>query len=646
MAITFIDNQPIRFNSAKFDDQACINKDLSGYAVLMQPGDPLNFQAKQYCCEENLACNADELGDELVTDGSFSAACGVNWDCGTDWAIAGGQATLTPPGGGLAPALKQSGLALTTGKSYKIVVTIVSNDTGFGLDVYLGGRRAAVIDANATGEQIIYGVAGTTGVFGFNSNNDYSSPDSGTLVLTNVSVKEIAFCYTFDTSTIEYITNGTFTGNANGWTLGSGWTYGANMVTHTTPASTPSVTQTLNFLRQRPDVLWTMTISNRTAGTLSIVYGLVAVGSSSANGVFSINFPAQTLADDLFRLSPTGGFDGDVDDVSATETHSGWSYNPTDGFCHEVGWSNPFYAGNTLTIGKSYKITIQVDMTQGSLVVEAGGNTLATITKSGIYPFFFDALTTAGEKFTPSSDFDGCVSPGIELCQMRKDYEMRLVYQDGTGATDWHTRTSSLNPVLFNENWITWNIVSLDNVLSGGIPVSLPYSCFKVELRDFCYNGVEESFQYQSDSIINYKEEHECTKRIRAWADGIALGFNFGDNGNLFKLIQRFRTLYMTPTYPNSGEDYRYSTGTIKRVYAEAEKHYELLFDYMDEYAHDTMGNGMIPCDIFEIDGVECLVVFKDYEPNWAERGKRNLAQSTIEIQKRIEKVLFNRNCR
>jgi len=647
MAITFIDNQPIRFNSAKFDDQACINKDLSGYAVLMQPEDPLNFQAKQYCCGDNLACDADELGAELVTAGDFSTLCGVDWTCDAGWVIAGGEATLTPPGGGAAPSISQSGLAITTGKSYRITITIVSNSTNYGVDVYLGGRRAGTIDANATGEQIIYGVAGTTGIVAFGSNNDYSVPDTGELVITNASVKEIASCYTFDTSTTEYIANGAFTGGATGWTFDSSWTYAANAVTHTTPAGTSSVTQLLNIERQRADILWAVTISARTAGTLTMVFGLVTLTSSSANGVLTINSPNQNLADDLFRLSPTGGFDGTVDDASATQTASGWSYNPTDGFCHEVTWVNAFYAGNTLTIGNYYKMTIQVSMTEGELVVEAGGVELGTITQSGIYNFYFTALTTAGEMFTPSSDFDGCILPAIELCQLRRDYEMRLVYEDGSGATDWHDENSSSNPINYDEDWVTWRVTSLDAILSGGIPVELPYSCYRVEFRDYCDapGSPPIPFLYTSDTIINYTSQHPCTKRIRAWADGVALGFNFGNNGNIFMLIQRFRTLYMTPTYPISGEDYTYSTGTKKRIYASVEKHYEMLFDYMDEYGHDTMGNGMIPCDIFEIDGVEYLVIFKDYEPNWAERGKRNLAQSTIEVQKRIEKVLFNRNC-
>lgn len=646
MAITFIDNQPIRFNSAKFDDQSCINKDLSGYSVLMQPGDPLYFQFKQYCCEDNLACDADELGAELVTDGDMSNPGA--WTAGTNWAVAVGVATSSS---GTIGTLSQGSLGMTTGASYQVQINIVSNSSDIDVAIFLGGRRIALIGANETGVHTLYGMAGTTDEITIQLNTDYTSTSTGELVIDDVSVKQIAICYTYDTSIKEYVSNGEFDGSSTGWTLGTGWTWvnaADDYVEHTTPPQTEPVSQTIANIPHRADILFSVTISNRTTGQIDFDYGEVFMQTLTGNATHSFNYPAYGLGNDLLKLVPNNtisDFDGRIDDVSATEESSGWSYNPTDGFCHETGWTNAFYAGNTLTIGRYYKMTIQVSMTEGELLIEAGGQTLGTVTQSGIYNYYFTATTTAGEMFTPSSDFDGCILPDMELCQLRRDYEFRLIYENGAGATDWHTEASSQDAVVYDGDWVTWSVTSLASVLSGGIPVALPYSCYKMQVNDFCAGGVMDSVQFTSDTTINYQLSHPCTKRIRAWADGESLGFNFGDNGNLFILVQRFRTLYMNPSYPNSGEDYEYSTGTIKRIFAKTEKRYEMLFDYMDEYAHDTMGNGMIPCDIFEIDGVEYLVVFKDYEPNWAERGKRNLAQSTIEIQKRIEKVLFNRNC-
>lgn len=644
MAITFIDNQPIRFNSAKFDDQSCINKDLSGYSVLMQPGDPLNFQAKQYCCGDNLACDADELGAELVTDGDMSNA--GSWTATGGWVVGGGLATLTAAG--VDGQLSQTGLAISVGQQYRVQVNVISNTTGYIIDVYLGGRRIGQIEPNATGIHNLYGVAGTQTSIGINASNDYSVVSSGIIVIDDVSAKQMASCYTFDTNISQRITNGDFA-SASGWGTDADWTIAAGLATHTTPAGLGDVYQQIN-LAHREDFTFTFTISGRTAGSVDVVYGNTVMANYSANATHTFNYPVYGLTDLFVRFTAVGGFDGSIDNVSVTSTRSGWSYDPVGGFCHEVaigveGRTNAFYAGNTLTIGDYYQMLVEVIMTSGgSVLIEAGGVQLGTITESGRYSFYFTALTTAGEKFTPTSDFDGCIMPDISLCQFRKDYEMRLVYEDGTGATDWHTSSSSQDPIVYTDEWVTWKVTSLSSVLSGGIPVELPYSCFKVELRDFCYNGVEDSFQYSSDTTINYKANHPCTKRIRAWSGGIASGFNFGTNGTLFKLIERFETLYFNPTYPNSGEDYEYSTGTLKRIFSKTEKRYELLFNYMDEYAHDTM-SVMVVCDIFEMDGVEYLVPFKDYEPQWHERGKRNLAQSTIEIQKRIEKVLINKNC-
>lgn len=648
MAITFIDNQPIRFNSAKFDDQSCINKDLSGYSVLMQPGDPLFFQFKQYCCEDNLVCQTDDLGAELVTNGDFAGGGSWTTSLGTEWVIGAGVATYTAIGDG--DALIQSGLAISVGGIYKISIDIVTNTTGYQTAIRLGRRVVKYIEANATGTFTFWGTAGSEDTIIISQNLGANDPSTGELVIDNVSVKRTLSCYVFDTETQQYITNGTFTGSATGWTLGTGWAWNAgNFVRHTAGVgNNENLSQTISDILHGEDVLIEWDMANRTAGNILFGYsGFTTSNAASTNGVgLSEYVTFKHLQDSVFFVLPQTTFDGDLDNIQVTKVFSGWNYDDVNGFCHDTGWAAPFYNNSApLTIGRFYKMTIQVSMTEGSLVVVAGGVTLGTVTESGIYKYYFTALTTAGEKFTPSSDFDGCILPDMELCQLRRDYEFRLIYENGAGATDWHTEASSQDAVVYSGDWVTWSVTSLASVLSGGIPVALPYSCYKMQVNDFCAGGVMDSVQFTSDTSINYQLSHPCTKRIRAWADGESLGFNFGDNGNLFILVQRFRTLYMNPSYPNSGEDYEYSTGTIKRIFAKTEKRYEMLFDYMDEYAHDTMGNGMIPCDIFEIDGVEYLVVFKDYEPNWAERGKRNLAQSTIEIQKRIEKVLFNRNC-
>lgn len=644
MPIQFIDNQPVRFNSAKFDDQACINKDTSAYAILMQPGDPLCVQVKNVCREnDNIACLNSEVSSEKVTDGNFSNAAAFTVSGG--WSIAAGKASFAFAGGD--GSVTQSGLVIQVGEQFRIQLDVDSNTTGHDISVFLGGRRIGLIPSSFTGTYTLYGPAGTTDQVSFNANNDYGAPTSGAIVVDNLSVKQIAFCYQFDTSTIDHVTNGAFTGSANGWTAESGWGYSTDDVDAVAVGVDKYIYQSLPNIPHREDIFFSIDVTARSAGSLTMYYGntVIAPGISAVTTVATHdqNYPAFGLNDDILRIGGSAGtpFSGTIDNVSAIEEKSGWSYDPVSGFCHTVGWANPFYSTESLTIGAKYYYYVEIIVNDGSVMIENGGVNLGTITESGVYVFVFTAITTDQDRYTPSSDFDGCIGPNIRICELESAIDFRLIHDDGTGATDWHTVTSPQDAVRNFRQYVTWCATTLDDILSGGIGVALPYGCYYVQIRV----GGEGGDIFTSDNIINYKVQHNCTKRIRAWSDFESLGFYFGDNGDFFKLIQRFRVLYMNPVYPNEGEDYEYSTGTIQRIFAKGGKLYEFSFDYMDEYAHDTVGNGMILCDIFEVDGVEYNIPFKDYEPQWAERGKRNLAMSSIEIQKRIQGIVFNRNC-
>jgi hypothetical protein len=83
----------------------------------------------------------------------------------------------------------------------------------------------------------------------------------------------------------ERITNGGFTGNASGWTLGSGWTYSSNSVSHSSNG-TSALTQSVPLAAgERYEV--SFTISNLTFGNVSVSIGGVNLGTFSANGTYT-----------------------------------------------------------------------------------------------------------------------------------------------------------------------------------------------------------------------------------------------------------------------------------------------------------------------------------------------------------------------
>jgi len=165
------------------------------------------------------------------------------------------------------------------------------------------------------------------------------------------------------------------------------------------------------------------------------------------------------------------------------------------------------------------------------------------------------------------------------------------------------------------------------------------------ELTDGCYrirfNNCCDDESYISDTVINYTTgSHDCTVLVDATCDGQAFGFDFSAN---FSLSHRLRTLRFNPTYRNEGEDSQGSNGVKRRPFAQSEKVYSCIFDYCDEPTHDAI-NTQLLCDTLTFDGVEYFYPMKDYAPDWADRGKLNLAQSQIELQRK-QSVIFNRNC-
>ena len=126
------------------------------------------------------------------------------------------------------------------------------------------------------------------------------------------------------------LNNGTFTGSATSWTLGSGWAYSSNNVA-ATAAST-----TLKQTRANMGTAWTaglyyrvsFTISNYSAGSLSVGTNTdpaqligASDGSTSSSVAANGTYEALVLADgNANGLVFTGtGFTGTIDSISAIE---------------------------------------------------------------------------------------------------------------------------------------------------------------------------------------------------------------------------------------------------------------------------------------------------------------------------------------
>jgi hypothetical protein len=110
--------------------------------------------------------------------------------------------------------------------------------------------------------------------------------------------------------------NGTFTGNANGWTLNTGWAYNSNNILHTA-GNTLTAEQTLMPVTQKCPYRITFTVAGRTAGSVTASLGGTSGTARSTNADFEETIVCGTT-DYTLAFTPTTDFDGTIDDVICT----------------------------------------------------------------------------------------------------------------------------------------------------------------------------------------------------------------------------------------------------------------------------------------------------------------------------------------
>lgn len=110
------------------------------------------------------------------------------------------------------------------------------------------------------------------------------------------------------------VINGTFTGNADGWTLGANWAYGTNNIAAT--AATESVTQALTAVVGKLYTV-TYTIGGSVSGSVRFEFGGVNGTTRTAAGTYSETIRATATGTNLV-IAPQTVFTGTVDDVIVT----------------------------------------------------------------------------------------------------------------------------------------------------------------------------------------------------------------------------------------------------------------------------------------------------------------------------------------
>ncbi len=218
----------------------------------------------------------------------------------------------------------------------------------------------------------------------------------------------------------EETTNGTFTGNATGWSLGTGWAYNSNNIRKTAGVAAGAYQTMPSPLADYGIYVVVFTVTNRTAGTLtpnfyvSGVPGSAISGTSvSTNATFTQYIKVGT-GYNQFGLYADASFDGDVDTVSIkriaatwefdTDETTGWTIN-SSGFASSAVLSG----GNTgselicsgiLDTGTNYLCDVTIEAgSSGFMRFEFGGNFSTWYSISGAIVLSFVVTSGTGTDF-------------------------------------------------------------------------------------------------------------------------------------------------------------------------------------------------------------------------------------------------------
>lgn len=313
--------------------------------------------------------------------------------------------------------------------------------------------------------------------------------------------------------------------------------------------------------------------------------------------------------------------------VDALESsNAGWSYDydavtQQGRFCSNENANSLFNTNAFINTANYHGISLVIsNCTQGGVEVyiDGGFTPIGTTSGNGLFSYY-GVPTGADLIFGKVGNFDGCISQvTVNDYGVINDYDITFESQDSTAVSD------PVNATVYDDRLVwcgTINGLSWDTV---------PPTCAQlyVKIYDPC-----DDVTHTSVNAINYNSAgHDCTKFVEAWNDGYAFGFYFGDvNAPDFKLKQRLRVLAFNPVYRNSGEEYLYSSGQTVRSYAQSQKARTAWFDYCDEYAHDTIRTQLLSQKL-TIEGVSFYFPTEDYEPEWNDRGRYNLAQSRVTL--------------
>ena len=477
------------------------------------------------------------------------------------------------------------------------------------------------------------------------------------------------------------------------WTADAGWTHVPNSIgaglddgtfVHT-PGTSDDLEQSAGLVNGNYYKV-TITVGDRTAGTVRILLGGTDIGTIDSNGEFTLYGTASSTG--VLKIRANSAFDGYVAYVSAYElvntyqlvlldadTETAAAVQPSIASVYDDEYVTFYWQWSSVPMG-CYKVSVGDPCNPGagaSLVSDPefdSGTGWNIINDGGTQHLVIAGGTLSVTIETPGDTFIETIESNtfelINGCCYRFEVEF-----------------GNVDPA-FDSNVAGGTIIGLKSTLLGGSVVNFisgPNSFYENQTFyfDFCLPAFTNPstdyqlyFTYQAangntftggeyaeikkmniypiydcgtgdvtyvSNCLALDTEHDCAKLVQATCDNgtTKYGFRWG----AFVLNHRARFLKFNPFYPTDADDYEYSSGTRSLTFAKREKYWDGLFDYADENFHDTVSTQVL-CDTIQIDGVSYFVRPGDYKPEWDKDGRQRLAQARIELRKKASTIQSN----
>ena len=477
------------------------------------------------------------------------------------------------------------------------------------------------------------------------------------------------------------------------WTADAGWTHVPNSIgaglddgtfVHT-PGTSDDLEQSAGLVNGNYYKV-TITVGDRTAGTVRILLGGTDIGTIDSNGEFTLYGTASSTG--VLKIRANSAFDGYVAYVSAYElvntyqlvlldadTETAAAVQPSIASVYDDEYVTLYWQWSGVPMG-CYKVSVGDPCNPGagaSLVSDPefdSGTGWNIINDGGTQHLVIAGGTLSVTIETPGDTFIETIESNT--FELINGCCYRIEVQFG-----------NVDPA-FDSNVASYTVIGLKSTLLGGTVVNYisgPLSLYENQTFyfDFCVPALTNPstdyqmfFTYQAangntftggeyaeikkmniypiydcgtgdvtyvSNCLALDTEHDCAKLVQATCDNgtTKYGFRWG----AFVLNHRARFLKFNPFYPTDADDYEYSSGTRSLTFAKREKYWDGLFDYADENFHDTVSTQVL-CDTIQIDGVSYFVRPGDYKPEWDKDGRQRLAQARIELRKKASTIQSN----